>query len=204
MHERRIDKCTKLFLGGVTGKIYGSPNFNEGERIETSPIETGEFVNGGVVTTNSGSRYFLSNDNSLKQRSQKAAVTNISESKPRATINLTRLKREKEAKAAEEILAKAKPRRTISLFGITLGDDDNAAAVPVPSPSATKTIRKAPRGVPTINRWKQNRDGSVTGFITGSPNFSENEKVTTSPITSGAVTAGSIVRTGSGSKYFLG
>jgi len=123
----------------------------------------------------------------------------MSTAKPGATITLTRIQREKEAKAAQEVLAKAKPRATISLFGITFGEEEPASM----NQETKMATRKAPRGVPTIGRWRKNRDGSVTGFITGSPNFSEGERITTSPIASGAVISGSIIRTGSGSKYFL-
>ena len=61
----------------------------------------------------------------------------------------------------------------------------------------------APRGVPTLKRWKRNNDSSITGFISGSPRFKEGEKVTTSPITNGAISSGEVVKTGSGSSYFL-
>ena len=44
----------------VTGLISGSPAFEDGERITTSPIARGDIAKGQVVTTNSGSRYFLS------------------------------------------------------------------------------------------------------------------------------------------------
>jgi hypothetical protein len=61
-----------------------------------------------------------------------------------------------------------------------------------------------PPGVPVINKFKQNRDGSVTGFITGSGSFKEGEKVTTSKLASNQkIEAGSVVSTVSGSKYFL-
>lgn len=63
--------------------------------------------------------------------------------------------------------------------------------------------KRAPRGVPSLVNWRKNRDGSVTGFITGSPNFEEGEKITTSPIASGEISDGNVVQTGSGSKYFL-
>jgi hypothetical protein len=194
-------------LGGITGKIYGSPNFNEGERIETSEIVSEDITNGVIVKTVSGSRYFLSNDASIKQANRQAALKDMASAKPGATITLTRLERERQAKAAQETLQQAKPRATISLFGILTGDDEEPMPIKAPAgktATATLPARKAPRGVPTINKWKQNKDGSVTGFITGSPNFSENERITTSPIVSGPVTAGSVVRTGSGSKYFLG
>jgi hypothetical protein len=195
-----------LFVGGITGKIYGSPNFNEGERIETSEIVSDAIMNGVIVKTSSGSRYFLSNDASIKQANRQAAVKDMASAKPGATITLTRMERERQAKVAQETLQQAKPRATISLFGLFSGGDEDPMPIKAPAvKTATATaVRKAPTGVPTINKWKQNRDGSVTGLITGSPNFSENERITTSPIASGAISPGSVVRTGSGSKYFLG
>jgi len=62
---------------------------------------------------------------------------------------------------------------------------------------------EAPNGVPVLKRWKKNRDDSITGFITGSSAFSAGEKVTTSPIAKGELKSGNLVRTQSGSKYFL-
>ncbi len=61
----------------------------------------------------------------------------------------------------------------------------------------------APRGVPKISKWRQNRNKSITGLISGSPNFNEGERITTSAITSGTVQAGQVVKTGSGSRYYL-
>lgn len=62
----------------------------------------------------------------------------------------------------------------------------------------------APRGVPVINKFKSNRDGSVSGFITGSNNFKKGERVTTSKLAPNQkVEAGNVVTTVSGSKYFL-
>jgi hypothetical protein len=43
----------------------------------------------------------------------------------------------------------------------------------------------------------------VTGIITGSRNFPDGERVTTSKIVSGTLASGEVVRTGSGSRYFL-
>ena len=51
--------------------------------------------------------------------------------------------------------------------------------------------------------WRKNRDGIVTGFISGSPAFEEGERITTSPIANGDISAGEVVQTGSGSRYFL-
>ena len=62
---------------------------------------------------------------------------------------------------------------------------------------------KAPAGVPSLVKWRLNNDKSVSGFISGSSSFSEGEKITTSPIISDVISSGQVVKTGSGSKYFL-
>jgi hypothetical protein len=49
----------KNFDGSVTGKISGSRIFQNGEKVTTSAIKSGKFVAGEVVTTGSGSKYFL-------------------------------------------------------------------------------------------------------------------------------------------------
>jgi len=60
----------------------------------------------------------------------------------------------------------------------------------------------SPKGVPIMNQWRQNADGSITGRISGSPNFSERESVTTSPI-KGTPSGNTVVTTISGSNYYL-
>lgn len=159
--------CFCFLKGSVTGKIFGSPNFDDGERVDTSPIASGSVDNGSIVTTGSGSRYFLSADKNMQSATNKAAAAKDTNSaKPSATIALTKARQAASRKAA-------------------------------------KPAKKAPSGVPKIVKWRKNRDGSITGFISGSPNFGEGEKVTTSSIAAGSVESGEVVQTGSGSKYFL-
>jgi len=114
-----------------------------------------------------------------------------------------RLKKEREEVAAKKKLQASKkqavmkdPRLqkagsgTISLFG---------------GASAGSTGKSgAPAGVPVISGWKKNGNGSISGTITGSSNFKEGERVTTSKLAAGQVPAsGKVVSTASGSKYFL-
>lgn len=188
--------------------IYGSPNFEDGERVETSPIVGGNVADGNVVRTGSGSRYFLSADESIKSANRAKAVRDINAARPGATITLTRERKEMEAKAASR---ETKSRPTFSIFGGGGGSEPKAAPAPkitsrssrsVPVPAAKK-LQKAPRGIPSLVKWRKNFDGSITGFISGSPNFSEGEKVTTSPIAGGTISSGQVVKTGSGSRYFL-
>ena len=100
---------------------------------------------------------------------------------------------------AEKKIAKAPSGATISLFGFGANKDEAAVTRPV-RPAAKNS---SPPGVPKMAKWRKNRDGSVTGFISGSRNFDEGEKITTSPIVKGDIANGSLVQTGSGSKYFL-
>jgi hypothetical protein len=194
--------------GGISGRIYGSTNFVDGERIETSVIVTGTIENGYVVKTDSGSRYFLSNEKPITRTvtpDNAGPIQALLSALPGATITLTKTAQEK-VSAQKEAAAKkkaenvvVKPRPTFSLFGSSVPSTD------VSSTGTTKVTSKvAPRGVPTIQSWRKNRDGSVTGIIYGSSNFSDGEQVTTSPIAIGTLAAGELVRTGSGSKYFLG
>ena len=56
--------------------------------------------------------------------------------------------------------------------------------------------------IPEVSRWKQNRDGSITGLIYNSKSFKDGTKVTTSPVPRSAK-AGTTVKTESGSQYSL-
>ena len=106
-------------------------------------------------------------------------------------------KREAAVKAskAEQTVAAAKPSVTISLFGF--GGQQDTKEEPVKK----TTAKPAPRGVPILSRWRQNRDGSISGFISGSSAFDDGDAITTSAIAKGEVVGGNIVETGSGSRY---
>lgn len=170
----------------------------------------GSIADGSVVKTGSGSRYFLSADESVKAANKAKPARNINSARPGATITLTRERKEVEAKAAP---AETKSRPTFSIFGGGGGGGDAQSKKAPPPPKVTsrpsksvpapKKQVKAPGGVPSIVKWRKNFDGTITGFISGSPNFAEGEKVTTSPITSGSISSGQVVKTGSGSSYFL-
>jgi len=200
------------FPGGVSGRIYGSSNFEDGDFVETSPISQGNVENGSVVATKSKSRYFLSAETAVKKSNIFAAFKDLAGAQPGATITLTKERRERESKAAIKAVEKAKPRPTFSLFGLgSVGVDEGSppkqqAVKPAPKKNAGKKApaqKSAPKGVPTVSRWKMNSDGSISGIITGSINFDEGEQVTTSMITSGRIDQGEVVTTGSGSRYFL-
>ena len=92
----------------------------------------------------------------------------------------------------------------MSLFGF--GEPKEETTTPqnaVAGSPAKPSVSTAPRGVPTINKWKLNSDNTISGFISGSSSFKDGEPVTTSPIT-GSASSGSVVQTKSKSNYFLG
>ncbi len=187
-------------LGGINGRIYGSASFTEGDFVETSTITNGSIKNGSVVSTSSGSRYFLSAEPAVKKANIAAAVKDMQGAKPGATITLTG----RQAAATAEAAKSGKPRATISLFGLGFGGADEGLPKPAAQrPSRPIPAKQAPRGIPTMSRWKKNFDGSVTGLISGSKAFTDGDRVTTSPIVSGKIARGEVVTTGSGSKYFL-
>jgi hypothetical protein len=133
-----------------------------------------------------------------------AAAKKAADEKAAKAEALARQKEASEkAKQAVRTVATVTRSPTISLFG--LRGSDEPASVPAP-PRGQQTLAKptAPKGVPTISGWKLNRDGSISGRVSGSSNFREGEQVTTSPIAQGRIESGSTVRTGSGSSYFLG
>ena len=106
-----------------------------------------------------------------------------------------------------ESVPPVKGRPTFSLFGLggskTTPIADATAASPKAATPTTSAV-VAPRGVPTISKWKIDAaDNSISGLISGSGSFEDGEPVTTSPIV-GEAAPNSVVRTKSGSRYFLG
>jgi hypothetical protein len=66
----------------------------------------------------------------------------------------------------------------------------------------TDTTQKVETDMPTITSWAQTPEGSIHGFIYGSPSFEDGAYIITTPVGKGAL-GGSIVTTASGSKYRL-
>lgn len=83
-----------------------------------------------------------------------------------------------------------KPKTAFSLFG--------GAKAATGSTSTTNTTNN----IPILSRWKQNSDGSVTGYISNSKSFRNGTEITTSPV-KGVLKKGSVVKTSSGSQYRL-
>lgn len=111
------------------------------------------------------------------------------------TISLGALvDKKKDAKSAEKIISSARPGATISLGLMGFGQKKELST----SPSLTSSA--APSGVPIIRKWSQNRDGSISGLIYGSPVFKDGEYITTSPIRTNDPAEKSMVTTISGSK----
>jgi hypothetical protein len=163
-----------------------------------------------------------------KEKTQRAA-----DSKKAELEQLKLLKQQQQQKAnavkAKEVVKVAAPGATISLaslFGSAFGFDtgntpassdtdesssSKAASAKMPKKrepekvitSDLETAVKPPRGVPVLNNWRRNFNGSITGKVSASKDFEDGELITTSRIATGNIKSGNLVETSSGSKYFL-
>lgn len=92
---------------------------------------------------------------------------------------------------------KVEAKPAFSFFG---GMSQSSSGTKSVAPASTKST--APSGVPTLTQWRQGPDGSISGKVSNSKNYRNGTLITTSPVRKGAK-AGSVVKTGSGSQYFL-
>ena len=191
--------------GGIIGLIYDSPDANDGDCIETSPIVDGEIEDDSVVSTRSGSRYFLSGD--LPKIALDSLLTSrddlTTERRPLGgTITLAKKGREGDNEGGET------SRSTFSLLALFGGKRNaessysrNSAPQPLPPPSPDKI---PPIGTPTLTGCVFNDDRTITGYIFGSPKIDDGCLITTSPIVDGERMQFETVTTATGSLYFLG
>jgi hypothetical protein len=207
----------KLRDGSVTGKVYGSPSFEDGEQLTTSPIASGTVANGNLVQTGSGSRYFLSATKPGGAASKPAgggffgkpaAKKATPPPPPPAAAKPTPVKRSPTISLFGNAPKKATPpppppkaapvkkSATFSLFG-------KPAAAPAPKKNgAAPPGAAADANLPVLKNWVQNPDGSLTGNVSNTKAFRAGTEITTSPVRRGAQ-AGTVVATSSGSKYKL-
>jgi len=193
--------------GGIIGLIYDSPDADDGDCIETSPIVDGEVEDYSVVSTRSGSRYFLSGDPpeialDILLTSRDDLTT---ERRPLGgTVTLTKEGREAEDEDEEE----GTSRSTFSLLALFDGKRNtessysrDSAPQPLPPPSPDKV---PPIGTPTLTGCVFNDDRTISGYIFGSPKIDDGYLITTSPVVDGEGRQFETVTTATGSVYFLG
>jgi len=181
--------------GSITGLISGSNAYRNNESITTSPI-TSKAADNAVVQTTSGSKYMLLSNKASTVPMRAPAIKAAPKKAPVP-----------KARKSVQAVEKANPGATISLGFLKFGSDDKVEQKLVAQSVAKikappQIVSQAPRGVPTLSKWRQNRDSSVSGMISGSDAYREGETITTSPIT-GDAADGALVQTTSGSKYFL-
>jgi hypothetical protein len=195
------------FFGGGVSKSVSPEEKKDTKAAQRSPLEEQKAAQIAAAQARQL-------ENEKRKAAQKAAAEErkaAAEAAKRAKSEEVARKKAESAKRAEvkqtvkteEILTNAKPRATISLdlfsFAKSSEDESSVATAPKPQP---KIVSQAPRGVPTFSNWKSNRDGSITGSISGSNAYDDGKVVTTSPLTTAAV-EGALVQTTSGSRYFL-
>lgn len=90
-----------------------------------------------------------------REAEEKRLALREAEKKRRAALEE---QRQAQAKKAMSAVINAKPRATISLGFLNFGNS---------SDEKPQTVSNAPRGVPSLSKWKLNPDKSVTGLIYG-------------------------------------
>lgn len=142
---------------------------------------------------------------STASKPEKTATTKGSKSKP--TISAPKKSPKASPKNADKNATATKP--PTYFFGNLFGRGSRITATDVSKENSTSRQNnreklKAPtKGTPMLKGWKKNLDGSITGLIYESGSFKDGTEITTSSI-KGKVGRGSVVKTASGSKYFLG
>jgi hypothetical protein len=166
-------------------------------------METGQ-----VVTTQSGSRYFLSPDEVEKAANSFAAFQDLALARQGSTITINKELANQRPRSVRETASFAKsrvegesepadqPRPTFSLFGLF-----GAAS---PAKDMNMGGNTGPGGVPMLTQWSTNADGTITGRVSGSPSMGEGAMVTTSPVVAGIAKQYEKVTTVTGSTYYLG
>eukprot|EP00980_Cylindrotheca_fusiformis_P013543 scaffold3450_cov114-Cylindrotheca_fusiformis.AAC.48 len=180
-----------LECGGISGLLFNSPKANDGDYIETSPIAKGPVKNSSVVTTKSGSRYFLCSRKAMAKVPSKEHSEVPKPDQRGGTITINKVA-EKRSKTSQQTGQK-KPRPTFSLL--------NFGSIFLASKESSD--KEAPSGVPTLTRWTVNDDGTITGVISGSTSIGDGDLVTTSPVIDGRKERFQAVTTATGSVYFL-
>ena len=184
--------------GGIIGLIYNSPYANDGDYIETSPIVEGDIANDSVVATESGSQYFLSGDTPKDSADNLASFASELFS-GRGTITLP--KKDRNERSTISLFNKPRGKRsTFSLFDL-FDDKKDSPPQPLPPPTPDKI---PPEGTPILTGCTFNDNGTITGYIFGSPKIEDGLLVTTSKIVQGTKEQFETVATASGSIYYLG
>eukprot|EP00535_Pseudo-nitzschia_heimii_P010237 CAMPEP_0197191022 /NCGR_PEP_ID=MMETSP1423-20130617/22649_1 /TAXON_ID=476441 /ORGANISM="Pseudo-nitzschia heimii, Strain UNC1101" /LENGTH=545 /DNA_ID=CAMNT_0042643549 /DNA_START=282 /DNA_END=1919 /DNA_ORIENTATION=+ len=205
--------------GGIVGLIYGSPYADDGDYIETSPIVDGVIDDYSVVSTRSGSRYFLSgdapeqgslddalsafrdddartqNEESDEPKAKQGTIT-LPKMRPRSTFSLSDLFG---GNSADDTTQQKQQRRPLSF--LRNDDDDDVPPQPLPPPTPDKV---PPAGTPALTGCVFNKNKTITGYIFGSPKIVDGTLVTTSPVRDGERKQFEMVTTVSGSVYYLG
>jgi len=133
-----------------------------------------------------------------KEFAKKAAIKNAETAKEREALRAERLQKQLDAKQKREAEAQARALK---------GKGGTQAVT-----TTTKTSNSSPFSFfgamgkqadpPTLKRWRQNRDGTITGMIYDSKSFVDGTRITTSPVARGAKN-GTVVKTSGGSQYSL-
>jgi hypothetical protein len=204
--------------GSVVQTASGTRYFLSTKTVEQMKQVASNFSSPQKELPSASTRATLQLTQKAKKIAAEKAMKSAEQASPRVTISLSSIfgfGDESDKKTPQPKMSSPKPlasraaKTTTSDTSATmsLGSIFNAGtSVPttkMPTSAASAKKKEAPRGIPTIERWKVEQDKAVTGFIRGSSQFRDGEKVTTSPISKGRLAKGEVVVTSSGTRYFL-
>ena len=137
-----------------------------------------------------------------KEFAEKAALRKAETAMEREALRAERVQKQIDAKKTREAEAQARAlkgkRGTQPVTGTTTKPPKTATS----SPFAFFGAMGKQAEPPTLKKWRQNRDGTITGLIYDSKSFNDGTRITTSPVARGAK-KGTVVKTGGGSQYSL-
>jgi len=142
-----------------------------------------------------------------KEGVERAARQKVEVAKEREAKRLEREEKRLAATQKREALARGGTGGTRAVTGKARGGSRAVTTQP-----KTKTTASSPFAFfgaigkqaepPTLAKWRQNRDGTITGLIYDSKSFEDGTRITTSPVPRGAK-KGTLVKTDGGSTYSL-
>ncbi len=207
--------------GSITGRISNSSEYKNNQSVTTAPIREKDPQGDSVVTTITGSKYFLKGKtsrlyNQPKPKKKKPAFratysiskpwrnkqgkTNANQNPVRGTISLT------SGKTVDSKSVKKDARKTSkgSFFMTEIDNPRPTVKEQNIRPKKGSIFFASEKDVPILRKWRQNADGSITGRITGSSDYRDNSLITTSKFRGrGKPNANTTIMTVGGTKYFL-
>ena len=193
----------------VIQKIF--QRFNVGILLEWSSIELIQSYCSYHIFLNLcyHTRFYLESAEETKAiAAKKAAEAKAAIEKKKLEVLAQKAKAKKSFSTRGNKNTAVETARSTSVTGGVFGINQRSSAAnrksqPARSVESPPRIYKtAPRGVPTLTRWKLNRNQAISGLIYDSSSYDDGKRVTSAPLEEGTkAVAGAVVKSVSGSRF---